>query len=198
MIAPVSYAADEAAAKAAFEALGKMDVSDLVTDQKAKQAEFEVDDKAGVHVVAKAAGGKVLADFIVGKVVGGGTMVRLAGQGRGLAGQRASRKFIVDKTPTDWRDKSITTFHVRRRREARGRRPRTTARSCSRRPAPRRGAEDKWEIVESTSRRLAKIDTLDNAVPNGIVSTLSTWKANDFADGAKPADDRPRRAGARR
>ena len=33
-----------------------------------------------------------------------------------------------------------------------------------------------------------KIDKLDNAVPNGIVSGLSIWKAQDFGDGVKPAD----------
>src|SRR5262249_52955519 len=59
--APVPYAADESIAKAAFEGLGKMDVSDLVTEQKAKQAEFQVDDKSGLHVVAKGKDGKALA-----------------------------------------------------------------------------------------------------------------------------------------
>src|SRR5262245_53110386 len=43
--APVAYAADEAVAKAAFEGLKKMSVSDLVTEKTDKQAEFEVDDK---------------------------------------------------------------------------------------------------------------------------------------------------------
>src|SRR5262245_10733715 len=68
--APVPYAADEGVAKAAFEGLGKMDVSDLVTEQKAKHAEFEVDDKAGIHLVAKDKAGKVLADMIIGKSTG--------------------------------------------------------------------------------------------------------------------------------
>ncbi len=33
-----------------------------------------------------------------------------------------------------------------------------------------------------------KIDKLDNATANGLVSALSSWKANDFADGVKLAD----------
>src|SRR5262249_44597668 len=78
--APVAYAADEPSAKAAFEGVGKMDVSDLVTEQKAKHAEFEVDDKSGIHLVVKAKGGKVLADLIVGKTAGAGTMVRPSGK----------------------------------------------------------------------------------------------------------------------
>ena len=57
-----------------------------MTEQKDKQAEFEVDEKSGVHMVVKEKGGKVLADVIVGKSTGPGTMVRLERQERGLAG----------------------------------------------------------------------------------------------------------------
>ena len=42
------------------------------------------------------------------------------------------------------------------------------------------GSEDKWDVVSSS----VKIEKLDNSVPNGIVSSLASWKANDFADGA--------------
>ena len=109
VIAPVTYPADEAAAKAVWEMLGRMDVNDLVSDQMAKHAEFEVEDKTAVRVVAKAAGGKVLADFLVGKGAGGGSMVRLSGKNEVWQATGVQR-FIVDKTTTDWRDKSITTF----------------------------------------------------------------------------------------
>ena len=109
MTAPVAYAADEPVAKAAFEGLGKMDVSDLVTEQKAKHAEFEVDDKSGIHLVAKAKGGKVLADLIVGKSTGPGTMVRPTGKDEVWQATGISR-YMFDKSPADWRDKSITTF----------------------------------------------------------------------------------------
>jgi hypothetical protein len=186
VMAPVAYAADEAAAKAAWEMLGKMDVSDLVTDQKAKQAEFEVDDKAGVHLVAKAAGGKVLADLIVGKSSGAGTMVRLPGKDE-IWQAAGIQKFIVDKTPTDWRDKSITTFSAADAEQVEVA-TKDDGKVVVKKTGAKQGADDKYEIVESTSRRLAKTDPIDVSVPNGIVSTLSTWKANDFADGAKPAD----------
>ncbi len=106
--APVAYPADTTSAKTAFEALGKMDVSNLVTQQQAKQAEFEVDDKSGVHVVAKH-DGKVLGDLIIGKAVGAGTMVRPAGS-KDVWRASGITKFAFDKGPTDWRDKAITTF----------------------------------------------------------------------------------------
>ncbi|HEY4395211.1 MAG TPA: DUF4340 domain-containing protein, partial [Polyangia bacterium] len=47
----------------------------------------------------------------------------------------------------------------------------------------KQGPNDKWEVVSST----VKIDALDNSVPNGMVQSLSNWKANDFADGVTPA-----------
>lgn len=98
--APVAYPADDAVAKAAFEGLKKMDVSDLVTEKKEKQAEFEVDDKSGVHLVVKAKGGKVLADLTVGKSTGPGTMVRPAGKDEIWQATGISR-YLFDKNPAD-------------------------------------------------------------------------------------------------
>jgi Domain of unknown function (DUF4340) len=174
--APVAYPADSAMAKAAFEGLGKMDVNDLVTQQPEKQAEFEVDDKSGVHVVVKH-DAKVLADLIVGKGVGAGTMVRPAGSNEIWRASGIS-KYIFDKGPSDWRDKSITTFpatDVEKLEVA----AKDGAKISLKKGATKQGVEDKWDVVSST----VKIDTLDNSVPNGIVGALSNWKANDFADG---------------
>ncbi len=175
--APVSYAADQAAAKSAFEALGKMDITDLVTQQEAKQAEFEVDDKSGVRLVAKH-DGKVLADLIVGKGVGAGTMVRPSGTNDVW---RASgiTKFAFDKGPTDWRDKSITTFQTTdvEKLDVAGK---DGAKVSLKKTGTKEGSEDKWDVVSSS----VKIEKLDNSVPNGMVSALASWKANDFADGA--------------
>ena len=178
--APVSYAADQAAAKSAFEALGKMDITDLVTQQDAKQAEFEVDDKTGVRLVAKH-DGKVLADLIVGKGVGAGTMVRPTGTSDVW---RASgiTKFAFDKGPTEWRDKSITTLQTPdvEKLDVAGK---DGAKISLKKTGTKEGSEDKWEVVSSS----VKIEKLDNSVPNGIVSGLSNWKANDFADSVTAA-----------
>jgi hypothetical protein len=184
MVSPVPYPAEDAVAKAAFEGLGKMDVSDLVTEQKSKQAEFEVDDKSGIHVVAKAKDGKVLADLTVGKSTGPGTLVRPVGKDEIWQASGISR-YLFDKSPADWRDKSITTFtpgdaervEVATKDGGKAIFKKTGAKVGS--PGP----EDKWEVVESS----LKIDKLDNSIPSGIVSSLSNWKANDFADNEKPA-----------
>ncbi len=183
--APVAYAADEPAAKAAFEGLGKMDVADLVTEQKAKHAEFEVDDKSGIHLVAKAKGGKVLADVTVGKTNGPGTMVRPAGKDEVWQATGIS-KYLFDKSPADWRDKSITTFTApdAEQVEVVTKDGGKTIAKKSGTKVGAQGSEDGWNIVESS----VKVDKLDNAIPNGIVSALAMWKAQDFADGVKPAD----------
>jgi Domain of unknown function (DUF4340) len=181
VVTPVPYAADPAAAKAAFEALGKMDATDLVTDQTAKQAEFEVDDKSGIRVLVKH-DAETLADFLIGKSVGSGTMVRLPGKNEIWQANGISR-FTFDKAPSDWRDKSISTFPVADAEKlevsAKG-----GAKISLKKTGTKEGNEDKWQVVDST----VKIDKLDNATANNLVSTLSSWKANDFADGVKPAD----------
>jgi hypothetical protein len=178
--AHVAYPADSGAAQTAFEGLGKMDVTDLVTSQPDKQAEFEVDDKSGLHLVAKH-DGKVLADFIVGKGVGAGTMVRLGGS-NDIWRASGITKYMFDKGPSDWRDKGITTFlaaDVEKLDVA----AKDGAKISLKKTGTKQGSDDKWEVVSST----VKIDKLDNSVPSGMVQALSTWKANDFADGVTPA-----------
>ncbi|HMF40393.1 MAG TPA: DUF4340 domain-containing protein [Polyangia bacterium] len=180
--APVPYAADEPVVKATFEALGKMDVTDLVTEQKAKHAEFQVDDKSGLHVVAKAKGGKVLADITVGKTSGPGTMVRLPGKDDVWQATGISR-YQFDKSAADWRDKSVTTFTLADAESVEVV-AKDGAKAILKKGTGKVGNDDKWDVVESS----VKIDKLDNSVPSGIVSAMSIWKANDFADAAKPAD----------
>jgi hypothetical protein len=178
---PVTYPADATIAKSAFEGLGKMDVTDLVTQQPEKQAEFEVDDKAGVHLVAKH-DGKVLADFIVGKSVGAGTMIRTAG-GSDVWQASGITKFMFDKGPSDWRDRGITNFSAADAAKL-DVVSKDGAKISLKKTGTKEGNEEKWEVVSSS----VKIDKLDNAVANGIVTALANWKTNDFADGVTPAE----------
>jgi hypothetical protein len=177
--APVAYAADEPVAKAAFEGLGKLELSSLVTEQKAKHAEFEVDDK-GLHLVAKK-GDKVLADLVIGKSVGPGTMVRLSGKDDVWQATGLSR-YAFDKGPADWRDKSITTYTAgdAERIDVAAK---DGAKIALKKSGTKEGSAEKWEVVESS----LKVEKLDNDVPNGIASALASWKANDFADGTTAA-----------
>ena len=181
VIAPVAYAADAGNAKGVWESLGKMDVSDLVTEQPSKQSEFQVDDKEGVRVVAKH-DAQVLADVIVGKSVGAGTMVRLPGKNEIWQASGLNR-FTFDKPASDWRDKSITTFTAADAQKLEVA-AKDGAKLSLKKTGTKEGSEDKWQVVDAT----VKIDKLDYATANGVVSALAAWKANDFADGVKLAD----------
>jgi hypothetical protein len=182
---PVAYAADEASSKAAFEGLGKLDVSDLVSEQKAKQTEFDVDDKAGIRVVAKH-DDKVLADLIVGKSVGAGTMVRPSGQDD-IWRATGVTHYLFDKGPGDWRDKSIVTFPMadagRLEVTAKDGAKIVLQKTAAAKDAKQGPKDDRWEVVQSS----VKIDKLDASVASGVASAMASWKANDFADGVSLA-----------
>jgi hypothetical protein len=185
--APVAYPADETVAKMGFEALAGLELGDLVTENKAKQAEFEVDDAKAIHVVAKSEknGGKVLADILVGKAVGNGTMVRLAGKDD-VWKAGGNLRPAVDKGPADWRDKSVITFPAADAEIVTVKAKDGTV-AIAKKNGKTASNEDKWDLVSSTPK-FGPTDKVDNSVPLGIVNALASFKANDFADGAKPAD----------
>jgi hypothetical protein len=152
-----------------------------VTEQPSKHSEFQVDDKEGIHVVVKH-DAQVLADLIVGKTVGAGTMVRLPGKNEVWQATGISR-YTFDKPASDWRDKSITTFNaadVQKLDVA----AKDGAKLSLKKTGTKEGTEDKWQVVDSS----VKIDKLDNSTANQLISGLASWKANDFADGVKLAD----------
>jgi Domain of unknown function (DUF4340) len=179
--APVAYAADNEAAKAAFEAIEKLDFAGIVSDQKAKHTEFELDAKSP-RVVAKK-GGTVLADLRVGKVANNQTMVRLEGKDE-VWQAVGSLKYQLDKDAAGWRDKSIVTYT-----EADAERLEVVAKNggkivLTRPPKGDAGAAQDWKVVESS----VKVEPFDKAVPGDLVTALANLKANDFADGA-PASE---------
>jgi hypothetical protein len=180
--APVAAAADEGNAKTAFEALEKLVLGNIVTENKAKHAEFEVNDAKAIHVVAKA-GALPQADLFVGKAVGNGTMVRVAGKDDVWQAEGPLRS-TFDKAPADWRDRSVLTFSAA---DAETLTVKSGGASGGMIVVKKNGKtptnEDKWDLVSS----VPKMERLDDSVPNGIVSAMSTFKTNDFADGATPA-----------
>lgn len=181
--APVAYAADQDGAKQAFEALEKLEFgSFFATDQPAKHDEHEVGAK-GLRVVAKK-GDKPVADLRVGKTANNTTMVRVEGKNE-VWPAVGFLKYQFDKDSAAWRDKSIATFE-----EKDAEKIEIATKSGSRivlaKPAAKDGGAGgaEWQLVESTER----LDPLDKSVAPGIISGLYSWKANDFADDAKPAD----------
>jgi hypothetical protein len=172
--APVSYPADENVAKQAFESLEKLEFGDTVTENKAKHAEFEVADNSALRVVARK-GDAVVADLLVGKSMGGNTLVRIPGKDEVWQGI-GSFRYNFDRDTANWRDRTILKFP-----QADAEKVELKGKDGARIVVKKAGA-DTWSLVEST----IKLDKLDNTVPSGIVSLLSNWVTNDFADGVKP------------
>jgi hypothetical protein len=175
--APVAYPADADAAKQAFEAIEKLDFAGIVSDQKAKQTEFEVDAKS-LRVVAKK-GDTALADLRIGKVANNLTMIRPEGKDE-IWQAVGSLKFQLDKDTAGWRDKSIVTFP-----EADAERIDVVSKggdkiALARPPKADGGADTGWKVLESS----VKVEPFDKAVPTDMIAALSSFKTNDFADGA--------------
>ncbi len=181
IVKPLDYPADKDAAKQAFEALAKMEFDNIVSDQKSRQKEFELGDD-GLRVTVKK-GATVLADLRVGKTTNQMTMVRVEGKNE-VWSTSGITKYQFDKDPTGWRDKSITDFE-----EKDADKLEITTKSGSKivlsKPAPRDGGPSpEWQVVQSS----VKVEPFDKSVATGVVSQLARWKANDFADGAKPEE----------
>jgi len=173
--APVTYPADDTVAKQAFEALEKLEFSDVVSDQKAKHAEFELDDKALKVTVKK--GDQVVADLLIGKSVGGNTLVRVPGKDE-VWQALGSFKYNFDRDATNWRDRNITKFNLADAEKI------TIKDKSGGHATFKKEAGDKWSVVESSP----PIPKLDDQVAPGIVSTMAAWTTNEFADGVKPED----------
>jgi hypothetical protein len=181
VVKPVPYAADQEAAKQAFESLEKLEFDGIVSDQKSKQDELEVG-ASGVRVVAKK-GDKVVADLRVGKVANNLTMIRP--EGKDEVWQAVGYlKYQYDKDSAGWRDKSITTFEEKDANRIEIKSKTGGAIVLTRPEAKDAGAAGEWSVSQTS----VKVDPLDKTVAPGIVSALYSWKANDFADSAKPEE----------
>lgn len=174
VIAPVQYPADDNVAKQAFESIEKLEFGDIVSDQKTKHAEFEVDDAKGITVVVKK-GEQVVSSFIVGKSVGGNTLVRVPGKDEVWSGL-GSFRYNFDRDTTNWRDKNIAKFTQGDAEKV------TVASKGNARVVVKSEGGDKWSVVESS----LPIPKLDNGVPTGLVSAMASLVTNEFADDAKP------------
>jgi hypothetical protein len=181
IVKPIAYAADKDAAKLAFESIAKMDFGNIVSDQKSRQAEFELGDD-GLRVVIKK-GEQTLADLRIGKTTNQMTMVRLEGKNEVWAVSNLL-KYQLDKDTSAWRDKTITSFEEKDAEKLEVA-TKSGAKIVLRKPAPTdAGPAPEWQVVESS----VKVEPFDKSVATGVASQLATWKANDFADDAKLED----------
>jgi hypothetical protein len=110
-------------------------------------------------------------------------MVRVAGKNE-VWSTSGIFKYQLDKDAAAWRDKSITTFD-----EKDAEKLQIVSKGGSKivlsKPAPRdAGPAPEWQVVESS----VKVEPFDKSIATGVISQMATFKANDFADNAKPED----------
>ena len=132
-------------------------------------------------------GAAAVGELLIGKAVGAGTMVRVPGKDD-IWQANGSIRFTFDKSETDWRDKSITTFTVADAEKlditskTGGTISLKKADKKAETKAGAAGANDEWTVVTSS----VPIPKLDSTVAGGMVSALASWKTNDFGDNIKP------------
>ncbi|MDZ4693741.1 MAG: DUF4340 domain-containing protein [Deltaproteobacteria bacterium] len=180
---PVAYAAEADAAKEAFDAIAGLKFGSVVTDQKSKHAEMEVDDASLKLDIKK--GSTLVATLRIGKVNGNQTLVRV--EGKDAVWQAVgSLKWKFDKDAAAWRDKTVLKFE-----EDKATRLEVVAKDGSKivmeraaAPAVAAGAPSappaEWTLKESS----IKIDPLDKTIASGLINALYSFRATDFADGA--------------
>jgi hypothetical protein len=184
--APKDWPADAAGVKSLVDALEKLSFADIVTENKEKYDEMGVADGKSAHVVARGAGGKVLADLYIGKTIGGFTMLRPAGknevwQSTGLF------NYLLNKDAKAWRDHVIFEFAANDGDKL-GVESGANKLTLTKIVDEKNKGEAKWKIAEAAGDAPKTSDALDTGMVNGTVQALSTLRATDFADD-RPASE---------
>jgi hypothetical protein len=110
MAEPVAYPVEPNPVEYMAETLGKLKVIDVISDNKAKHALFNVDDKTGVEVIALN-GDKQLLHIIIGKSDGNITYVRLP-ESDEVYRVLGSHRRDFDKTAKSLRDNTVIVLEI--------------------------------------------------------------------------------------
>jgi hypothetical protein len=173
---PVAYPADKYATDTLAEKLEKLELGDLVTENKARLADYEVDEKNGIRVVASD-GAKPLLDFTLGKTIDDFTMLRPTGKDQVYQAVGALR-FVFDREVKNWRKRAIIEVkqeEVRKLEVSSG--GATTILSRADEKAP-------WKVEKVEGG--AAIEKLDESTVSTLLSAFYSLSAFDFADGITP------------
>jgi hypothetical protein len=181
ILKPIDYLADKESAKAAFEAVQKIEFADVISAEKSRHSDFEVGDGSLRLAVKK--GATLLADLYVGKSANDQTMVRLQGKDEVWAAT-GFYKYQLDKDTLGWRDKHIARFEEKDAAKIEIT-SKTRGRIVLERPAPSdAGPAPEWRVVESA----VKVEPFDKRAATDVAVTFSALAANEFADNAKPEE----------
>jgi uncharacterized protein DUF4340 len=185
---PGPFKADQAGVKQLLDSLEKLAFSDTASENPEKQAELGVADGKSARIVAKGAGGKVLADLLVGKATNGFTMLRLAGktevwQATGLY------PYVIARDSKGWRDHAIFDFpmaDVEKLTVVAG----GDKLALEKTPAAKDKPNDiQWKVAEAAGSAPKTVETLDVTQATQAAQGLSNLHASDFVDDKKRDDD---------
>lgn len=110
MTQPMLSAVETSAVEAALSKLAELEVAGVAATRKENHERLEVGPTAGIRVVAKQ-GAKALCDLVIGKYVGGNTMVREHSADK-VATVRGSIRYAFAKDVKEWRDHTIASFDI--------------------------------------------------------------------------------------
>jgi hypothetical protein len=110
MVEPMAYPVETTPVEYMAETLGKLNVIDIISDNKSKHALFGVDEKLGVEMMARQRD-KQLLRIIVGKSSGNFTYVRLP-ESDEVYRVLGSHRRDFDKSATSLRDKTVLDLKV--------------------------------------------------------------------------------------
>jgi Domain of unknown function (DUF4340) len=177
MTAPIAADADKDAVDTALSKLAELDAVSVAATKAENHERLEVTDAKGVHVVAKQ-GDKVLADVLIGAYLSGNTMVREAGA-TNVATAKGSIKYPFDKEVKEWRDRGIVDVTADQVQQIA-----FQNKNGSWKFVKDAGAGGTWKQAPGEK----EIANFDPTKVSGIVTSVASLRANDFAADGVTAD----------
>lgn len=174
------YPADAHAVKSLVEAIEKASFGEKVSAKKEWHGEkFGVDDEKATKIEVFSGDAQLRVALFLGKEAGGRVFARLVGSDDVFA-MSGLASHLYNKAARDWRDKTILAFRDQKEDLVKV----TIAHASGETIQLARKDPKTWEMVEP---KLPKY-RLDQKVVEGVVDTLVTYNAADFADDAKESE----------
>jgi hypothetical protein len=172
--APVAADADKDAVDSALSKLDELQFIAVAATMKENHERLEVTEAKGVHVIAKQAD-KTLADLWIGTYLSGNTMVR-ENDAVNVATVKGSLKYAFDKDLKDWRDRVIV--------ELKSDDVKSIAFASKNGNFKFVKEGNDWKQAPGEKA----IPNFDGSKVSGLIGTVTSLRANDFAADGVSAD----------
>ncbi|MFH0944760.1 MAG: DUF4340 domain-containing protein [Planctomycetota bacterium] len=187
--------ADENLIQSAVSALSKLKPGNIVSENPAKHADFEVVGEKAIEVTAVTSGGSEVVHFILGKTTPNwrGAYVRYPVDSDDVMLVETNIRSTFDRDggkPGAWRDKKIFDADVKLIRGLEVVKPGETVRIerklTESTEAGKEGElsatdQDDWNVVEPVAGKMSRYSA------NSLASTIAKLRADAFVEGGKPA-----------